>query len=160
MGPLWNTLPALGLARTCRARTCSPPGSPGLPGTCRAANTIISSSVQSISSSSRSHRACSYSCVSLTGSVWSGGRGRLGWPGVNCPEHPLQPAPARLGPQSCLCAVQAHLVAAQPQSQPPSLPAPSAQASGSSFPLNLFVQILSICLLRALHAAEWTRGTE
>lgn len=45
--------PALGLART------QPPGGPpGLPGTCRAANTIISSSVQSISSSSRSHRAC------------------------------------------------------------------------------------------------------
>lgn len=44
---------------------------PGAPGTCRAANTIISSSVQSISSVSKSQRACSYSWVSRTGSVWS-----------------------------------------------------------------------------------------
>ena len=63
--------PALGLACT------QPPGAPGLPSTCRAANTIISSSVQSISSSSRSHRACSYNWVSRTGSVWREGEAGL-----------------------------------------------------------------------------------
>lgn len=53
------------------------PHQPLAPGTCRAANTIISSSVQSISSVSKSQRACSYSWVSRTGSVWSS-RGRGG----------------------------------------------------------------------------------
>lgn len=46
------------------------PHQPWALGTCRAANTIISSSVQSISSVSKSQRACSYSWVSRTGSVW------------------------------------------------------------------------------------------
>lgn len=61
------------------------------------------------------------------------------------------------GLSPALCAVQAHLVAPQPQSQPAS---PICPGKRQPLPSNLFVKILSICLLCALQAAEWTMGTE
>lgn len=100
--PPRKTLPALGPASALPS-----PGSPSPPDTCRAANTIISSSVQSVSSSSRSHRACSYSWVSRTGSVCSGGGG--GWVQLGSSWPPrlitMYPDPVSLSYQTRLCTV-------------------------------------------------------
>lgn len=76
----------------------------------------------------------------------------------------MHPTPVSFSPQPCcpLCdkLVKWYHMGRRSQSPAYSLPVPIAQVSGTFSPLNLLVQMLTICLLCTPQAAEGKMGTE